>query len=386
MRFSWKRSAILPCRISRDMLPVIVIGGGPSGSICARRLAARGHRVALFEKRTERRSSPLETCTPRTRLTIEAACGCAMPSDVATPLEGFWSAWGTADFEQMSFGFWQAVPGAVFQRTALDAWLLHQAERVGAVVYRGCQVIAGYWNGRTWSVKFRCGDVCETMDACFVVEAAGALGRSPVQPSTARYFFDNLICLSAMTSCLTRTASFAGVEACSSGWWYTADIGTRDLTISFFTDADLSPAKMRNALFCDALQQTIHIRQLMGASSIACRVKPVGCRTSIRNQIWRDCWLAIGDAARTIDPLSGGGVARAITDGVDAADAISIALTRSDFGPLRAFAVQRANSFFDNLEVQREYYSRESRWQVSEFWRRRTEPLSGPSESRTRMA
>jgi flavin-dependent dehydrogenase len=143
---------------------------------------------------------------------------------------------------------------------------------------------------------------------------------------------------------------------------------------------------MRNALFCDALQQTIHIRQLMGASSIACRVKPVGCRTSIRNQIWRDCWLAIGDAARTIDPLSGGGVARAITDGVDAADAISIALTRSDFGPLRAFAVQRANSFFDNLEVQREYYSRESRWQVSEFWRRRTEPLSGPDESRTRMA
>jgi choline dehydrogenase-like flavoprotein len=101
MRFSWKRSAILPCRISRDMLPVIVIGGGPSGSICARRLAARGHGVALFEKRTVRPPSPLETCTPRTRLTIEAACGCAMPSDVATPLEGFWSAWGTADFEQM---------------------------------------------------------------------------------------------------------------------------------------------------------------------------------------------------------------------------------------------------------------------------------------------
>src|SRR5215813_10346000 len=176
MRFSWKRSAILPCQVSRDMLPVIVIGGGPGGSICARRLAAGGHRVALFEKRPGRPPSPLETCTPRTRLAIEAACGCAMPSDVATPLEGFWSAWGTADFEQMSFGFWQAVPGAVFQRTTLDAWLLHQAEQAGAIVYRGCQVIAGYWNGRTWSVKFRSGDFVKQWTHALLLRLPGLWG------------------------------------------------------------------------------------------------------------------------------------------------------------------------------------------------------------------
>ena len=44
-----------------------------------------------------------------------------------------------------------------------------------------------------------------------------------------------------------------------------------------------------------------------------------------------DDWLAVGDAAWTLDPLSGAGVERAVRDGARAADALSesIRLPRS---------------------------------------------------------
>jgi flavin-dependent dehydrogenase len=81
--------------------------------------------------------------------------------------------------------------------------------------------------------------------------------------------------------------------------------------------------------------------------------------------------MSIGDAAWSLDPLSGNGIERAVSDGIDAATAISQALISGDSGPLRSHAVSRANSFRESLAVQRQYYSVEKRWGDNVFWRRR---------------
>jgi Tryptophan halogenase len=103
-----------------------------------------------------------------------------------------------------------------------------------------------------------------------------------------------------------------------------------------------------------------------------------GCsaRSSIRRLLWRESYLAIGDAACFIDPLSGTGIERAIEDGISAADALSTALTGGGPEQLRANAMRRARAFQDGLDLQRRYYGAVGRWADAPFWSRRLRPVT----------
>jgi flavin-dependent dehydrogenase len=81
--------------------------------------------------------------------------------------------------------------------------------------------------------------------------------------------------------------------------------------------------------------------------------------------------MAIGDAAWSLDPLSGTGVKRAVADGAAAAVAVSAALKDKDSELLRAHAHARAAAFGDGLAVQGRYYAMERRWRDQPFWSRR---------------
>ena len=80
-------------------------------------------------------------------------------------------------------------------------------------------------------------------------------------------------------------------------------------------------------------------------------------------------WVAVGDGASSVDPLSSDGVARAITSGVAAATAVirwldgdAMALEeygRSIAAGMRRYLVRRASVYRD-----------EPRWTNSAFWRR----------------
>jgi 2-polyprenyl-6-methoxyphenol hydroxylase-like FAD-dependent oxidoreductase len=371
MRSLSRRSATQRCQISRNVLPIVIIGGGPAGSICAQQLALRGHRVILFEKQLKRERRPAETCTAHVRRTVEIACAATIPSDVAAPLRGFWSAWG-GELEKYAFPFWQAGEGAIVDRALLDEWLLNIAEQAGATVHRGCQIIEGHRSDATWLLTVRRGCVSEEVEACFVVEAAGAVTRSAVQSSASRFFTDRQVCLSATLRTEIRSDLSAGVESCPAGWWYTVKPNSGSRTMSLFTDADSALLQVdRQTLFLRALEQTSYMRKLVDGLSWTDSLRTASSRGSIRRLLWKGSWVAVGDSARTIDPLSGGGIGRAAKDAIEAAYGISQAISSSDFKPLRTYAVDRANDFNGQLAVQRTYHARERRWNTQEFWKRR---------------
>jgi flavin-dependent dehydrogenase len=87
--------------------------------------------------------------------------------------------------------------------------------------------------------------------------------------------------------------------------------------------------------------------------------------------MWRDSWLAIGDAAWSLDPLSGSGIDRAIRGGYASAAAISEAINNGNFELLRAHAVSQATAFQEALLLQQKYYEIEGRWKERPFWYRR---------------
>jgi flavin-dependent dehydrogenase len=352
-------------------LPVAIIGGGPAGAVCALRLARMGHPVVLFEKRAFPAARPVETCTPRVRQLIEAACGEALPPRLFLPLGEFFSAWGSGEMAARLYTFWHAVPGLALDRAGFDAWLLSLAEAAGVAVHHGRCVVAAERGHRRWRLILRRGEETLPCEAGFVVEATGATTRSPVQAGTGRFFTDRLVCISAD---LPDAADgvVAAVESCPMGWWYTAPAQGGLRTMSLFVDVEtVMGARRYAALFAQALNGTAHLAGIVADLPDDTTVRAICARTSIRSALWNGAWVAVGDAARTIDPLSGGGLGRAVEDALEAAQAVSKALRRSDYSGMRSYALKRAESFRQQIAIQRHHYCSERRWPESEFWKRR---------------
>jgi flavin-dependent dehydrogenase len=79
-------------------------------------------------------------------------------------------------------------------------------------------------------------------------------------------------------------------------------------------------------------------------------------------------WLAVGDAARTLDPLSGQGLDAALTSAVRAADAL---LGSDRARGLAQFSRQTVEQHRGHLAGRLAHYRREVRWASSPFWQRR---------------
>ena len=373
----WSRNAIRSCPKCNDVKPIIVVGGGPAGSNCARAIALLGYPVVLLEGCLARKTQQIETCSASVRRTLENVCG-SLPPTVLGDLDTFHSTWGSSEPEARRFHFWQAGSGARISRAGLDLSLLDAAERSGATVLRGHRARTGRSEGADWIVAVENQAGTFELSGCFVVEAMGGIARSPFQPGNSRIFTDNLICLSADIPDIESDNAIAAVEAVPEGWWFTTALDGRR-TVSMFTDADLLPAPMAwRDWFTSVLSRTHHITSII-PNAVPKRIVATSARTSVRRRVWRNSWLAIGDSARTVDPLSGGGIGRALEDGQEGAEAVFRAVVKGETATLRSFAVQTVERFIQAETIRRLYYCNEGRWQFAPFWRRRVEALTAAS-------
>src|SRR5205823_2033662 len=95
------------------------------------------------------------------------------------------------------------------------------------------------------------------------------------------------------------------------------------------------------------------------------RVVPVA--SGVASPVVGDGWLAAGDAAHTLDPLSSQGIVWALASGIEAAESLLAA------DPNRAasrYAESVALHYRDYLHTRRMFYSRERRWLGFPFWAR----------------
>lgn len=349
---------------------VVVVGGGPAGTMCARQLATAGHDVVLADRnRPHRRVG--ETSGPVLWRLLRGACGADPPRDRHRPLAGFASAWGHHDLDGRSVAFWHGEPGTVLDRDALDTWLRATAADAGATVLDGCRVTGGRTTGGRALVRGVLGGAELTITARIVVEATGRAARCLTQHDATRIAADDLVCVWTGATA-HRDGGEAHIEACDQGWWYTVAVADGVSVVALFTDADLvPPVRQRAEWFRDLLGRTEHVRRVAGAVPAADPLGICGARTSARRVLWRDTYLAVGDAAWCLDPLAGMGVQRAVQDGIAAASAVSQAISGGGPAPLRAHALATARSFDHQLDLWRHYYATETRWCDAPFWRRR---------------
>ncbi len=81
-------------------------------------------------------------------------------------------------------------------------------------------------------------------------------------------------------------------------------------------------------------------------------------------------WLAVGDAAMALDPLSGSGMLRALEDGHEAAIAVDGWLS-GDSKAFAGFDRRLDAAWSENERARHRMYGLETRWPWSPFWARR---------------
>jgi flavin-dependent dehydrogenase len=234
-------------------------------------------------------------------------------------------------------------------------------------------------------------DSGRTVRAAHVVDAAGRSSSFAVRRGAIRRSLDRLVAFRAryaQSECgLDRTTL---VEAYDVGWFYSSPLTSLERVVLFFTDGDLPVARRlrsdsefdaivdRTSLISDALKR--------GSAVRSGTVGVVPATTTFLTATMGDGWIAAGDAAATLDPLSSLGVLKSIIEAHNAASVL-IGSSNGDLSLARTHLEATASAFKRYLAARHAIYRRETRWPTSPFWKRRhQEPFTGPSDRSLRIA
>ncbi|HEX8956528.1 MAG TPA: tryptophan 7-halogenase [Burkholderiaceae bacterium] len=362
---------------------VVVIGAGPAGAATA--LSLRKHHPHLSVLLLE--ASDFQPGRPGETLSLDAIPLLQqlevfdffleqnhryVPARQDSPVKGLISGVDASGgwhldrgrFDSMLAGY-AAASGAAFMRAALS---------------RVTQDAKGMWQ-----LNAGAGAVSHALTASFVVDASGSGARFASEIGVAQTAYDSLLSL-------TRIIELGGaaknskadkaclIEAFEHGWWYSIALDELRLAVSVITDADISKRLQLSA-------PSEWEKHLAAAPQTHARVdkrevpKEVCIRAAhtrnLTNYVGKN-WLAVGDAAASIDPLGSQGVLRALRFGLQAGSTIGDQFGKRQGSGLQDYA-QLVQAEFDNHLLQRlDDYRMEQRWPASPFWVRRHTQQSLP--------
>jgi 2-polyprenyl-6-methoxyphenol hydroxylase-like FAD-dependent oxidoreductase len=166
------------------------------------------------------------------------------------------------------------------------------------------------------------------------------------------------------------------IEACETGWWYSANIPGCRTVIAYFTDIDLLPRNRSertaewNAQFSlTSLMSGVH------GNAADQRAHCFAAASEYVVQCAGRRWIAVGDAEASIDPLSGQGITNALTSALDGAAFIAERFEKEV--TYEAFLLNSRERYARYLQSRGAYYGSETRWPDAPFWRRRHPKASG---------
>jgi flavin-dependent dehydrogenase len=359
-----------------DEFDVAVVGAGPAGSATARRLARSGCRVVLLEQSRFDAPRVGESLAPSTNaLLTELGVWPRFTGLCPLPSYGTRSVWGGPEPQSHSHLVSPYGCGWHVDRVAFDRMLAEAAADAGAelrcattcvrVDRGGCWLLSITEDGRPVSERVR---------ARVLVDATGRAARIGRQLGGRPAVFDRLVGVAALLDGVDAgKEGFVLVEATPDGWWYSAPTAAGRMVCMLMTDTDV----------CRGLRVSIpghwHER-LAGARLTAARIAgsvvwgprvfPAASQR-LRRAAYDARWLAVGDAALAVDPISGSGVVRALRTARAAATTVLAILAGDESRPIAGYEAERDRECTQYLRERAQYYGAERRWDSAPFWRRR---------------
>ena len=328
---------------------VLIAGAGPAGSALALQLSRVGHAVSLVApaRKTHR---PPETL-PGTVGEHLDALGLNLELQslprIATP--SIEVAWGDDHAVELP------ARSLHVDRDAFDALLLDAARRAGASITRAGVVRVE--RAGTWRIHL---DNGKSARADLLVDATGRAARVAHALGARRIDFDRLVAL-VFSAARQRDHDTLLVESTWDGWWYSSPAPGADAALVHLTDLDLLKHAARSRHRIETLTPPPNLRARVSDARFQ---RALRASTYLVEPLAGDGWLAVGDAAFALDPLSGQGVIEALCSARAAARAI--------FDQnLPAYETTQRRRFDAQLRARAQTYAAERRFAASRFWRRR---------------
>lgn len=341
---------------------VIVIGAGPAGAVHAGRLAAAGQRVLLVAPDTAHPPGTFELLSGLVEADIREFGLLGAIQHRAPRCAGTVFRWMDRRFLERSGKGWHG--GWIIDRFWFDPLVSEYAVRHGA--RRLNAVVAGVRPSQD-GLQVRCRTAGRTgqfltVHAGRAVVATGRTGRLAARADLRRRVVRSMVAITTSApGPFPRIGPRLLVDAAPNGWWYAMGDGAQ-ATIGYVTDVDL----------LDGGPDRLAVTWRNAARGVAwlpswARTSPVRGRPSgvqITEVPAMGTVLPLGDAAFSADPLSGHGIALAITAACRAAD-------NPD-----AYPRWVAKQFAEHMAYESKLYGVAQLHGASEFWCRRTRPGS----------
>lgn len=353
-------------------IDVLIVGCGPAGAALAVVLAREGRRVVVIERTADGADSVGESLAPIAVPILERLGlwdAPTMNDHVRTT--GTICVWGRDRAYENAFIFSPYGAGYQLDRRRFNHELLAAARKAGAQVMCGATVGAlTQASGGHWRVALgpRAG---REITARFVVDATGRAAPLARQLGARRLVLDSVIAVIGYGRCAFDRDSRTAIEAVSTGWWYSARLPSDRAVAAFFTGsksitrgragvenlwrAALRDAPLAAASFADP--RDVNHRVTFAGSDRLTRIAGTG-------------WLAVGDAAAAHDPLSGQGIAWALSGGVAAAHTVSSALD-GDGTAVASYTAAFEREMATYIWHRDAHYTAQRRWSDSPFWSER---------------
>lgn len=323
---------------------VIVIGGGPTGSTVATRLAQRGRRVLLLEKEHFPRFHIGESLLPCSMPLLEELG--AMPALVAHGfLPKYAAEFVTADGSMTRrYAFADGlIPGApsAFEvdRSEFDHLLLKNAASKGVEVREGVQVTRFEITRDQAEVTARGEDGTETrISAQMLVDATGQASMMAGKLGTRE--MDTTLKNFAVFSHFEGAERYEGkregdisVVLVPGGWWWVIPLaGGRTSVGQVGPSSMLRGRKPDEGYFHEQIAATPFLAKRLANATRVAPVRTISDYSYVSKKLAGDRFVLAGDAGAFIDPVFSTGVYLGMVGGFKAAEAIDAALTKGRFG------------------------------------------------------
>ena len=341
---------------------VIVIGGGPSGSSVAARLAQRGRRVVLLEKEHFPRFHIGESLLPCSMPLLEELG--VMPALLEHGfLPKYAAEFVTADGSQTQrYAFADGlIPGApsAFEvdRSEFDHLLLKNAARLGVEVREGASVTRFELTRESAQVTVRDDAGRETqLSAQLLIDAtgqtsflAGKLGMREMDQG-----LKNFAVFSHFEGATRHEGKREGdisVVLVPGGWWWVIPLaGGRTSVGQVGPSSMLRGRKPDEAYFHEQIAATPYLAQRLGQATRVGPVRTISDYSYVSKKLAGDRFVLVGDAGAFIDPVFSTGVYLGMVGAFRAAEAVDAALSagrfsRREFVDYEAWVLKQVDTY-----------------------------------------
>lgn len=267
------------------------------------------------------------------------------------------------------------------ERARFDSMLAGYAAASGVSFIRGTMNEAQFLSDNTWQLVVQSPQNSHILNATFVVDATGRSARFASEVGVPQIAHDTLVGVVRVVNLESEQVGDGPLlEPFEHGWWFSAPTADKRLAVVAMTDADIAKRLQLThvAQWSEHLLASPLTRERVANLKIKGDLNVRAAHTRSLHNCCGKNWLAVGDAAASVDPISSHGILRALRFGVHAGEAIGKHFDNQS-NSLDNYAALVQTEFDNNLNLRTAIYRNESRWETAPFWQRRqTVPNNAP--------